>query len=89
MPRRKPESNQPSEQAEAASFSDLEAIGGAGATVESENENRSEEVQVVQLTPDDRVRRGGWTLTEDGWVAEGDPVPAEDEGEPAPEDEEE
>lgn len=74
--------------AEVAPSSDIQADGGEAATVESDNENRSEEVMVVQTT-DEPVRCGGYVLTEQGWVLEDAPVPADDKGETAPETEQE
>lgn len=52
----------------------------------------SEEVQVILPAADEPVRCGGHVLTDAGWVVEdGGPVPddADDQGEPAPETEEE
>lgn len=64
----------------------------APSSVDSGNENRSEEVMVVQTT-EEPVRMGGHILTEQGWVVEdGGLVPDTDnadEGDPAPETEQE
>lgn len=64
----------------------------AAPSVDSGNENRSEEVMVVQTT-EEPVRMGGHILTEQGWVVEdGGLVPDTDnadEGDPAPETEQE
>jgi len=54
----------------------------------AENENRSEQIQVVLPAADEPVRRGGHILTDQGWVAENEPVPT-DEGDPAPKPEQE
>lgn len=62
----------------------------AGDLVDADNENRSEEVMVVVPT-EEPVRMGGHVLTDQGWVVEDAPVPADadDEGESAPETEQE
>lgn len=60
-----------------SSVSDLQADGGAGAEVRDDNEHRSEQVMVVAPT-EEPVRCGGHVLTEDGWVLEDGPDPAED-----------
>lgn len=73
------------------SSSDVQADGGAAATVDSANENSSEEVMVIASAQDEPVRMGGYILTDDGWVLEDGPVPDDDvdQGEPAPETEQE
>lgn len=77
--------------AEGTPSSDVQADGGAAATVVPDNDNRSEEVMVVQTT-EEPVRFGGHVLTDQGWVVEDALVPedaADDEGDPAPETEQE
>lgn len=54
----------------ASSVSDIQAAGGAGGTVASDNDNRSEQTQVVLPAADEPVRCGGYVLTRDGWVLE-------------------
>lgn len=74
-----------------SSFSDVQADGGAAATVDPENENSSEEVMVIAQAADEPVRCGGYILTDDGWVVEDGPVPTDDanEGDPTSETEQE
>ena len=74
-----------------APVSDVQADGGPAATVDSENENSSEEVITVLPAEDEPVRCGGYVLTEDGWVVEDGLVPADAdaEGETAPDTEQE
>lgn len=73
----------------ASSAAGVQAAGGAGGTVASDTDSRSSETQVVRPAEDEPVRCGGYVLTENGWVLEDGPVPADNDGGDAAADEQE
>lgn len=90
MPRKR---NEPAPAGEVEQTPPAEAGDVGGDLVDPENENSSEEVMVVVPT-EELVRMGGHVLTEQGWVVEDALVTEDadvdpDEGEPAPETEQE